>query len=175
MRAELVHRFGALLKWAATRLLAYRRPSAIWIDVGAHLDEMTFSFAQENPCLTVYAFEPNLEVAIQRMGRLPNYVVIPMAVAEHDGCTDFYINALDVASSILPFNPEGHRQWIGGEKLAVHSKATVAATRLDTFMNLVGISQVDFLKIDAQGAKGEKGDIGGTSGSAFIIDLGGGI
>ena len=123
-----------------------------WIDVGAHLGEKTFAEAERDPSLRVYAFEPNLPVATRMMGRLPNYVVIPMAIAEADGAADFYVNSFAAASSLLPFDPEGLRRWVGGDQLHVDEKITVAAIRLDRFMHLVGIEDVEFLKIDAQGA-----------------------
>ncbi|MDY6843993.1 MAG: FkbM family methyltransferase [Thermodesulfobacteriota bacterium] len=134
------------------KLLGYKGVRAIWIDVGAHLGEKTFQVAKENPSLIVYAFEPNLKVAIQLIGLLPNFVVIPMAVTEKNGFSDLYINAYDAASSILPFNTNGLKHWIGGENLKVENKVFVPTIRLDTFMNLVGISKVDYIKIDAQGA-----------------------
>jgi len=94
----------------------------IWLDVGAHLGEKTFAVAQQDPRVRVYAFEPNRRVAAQRMGLLPNFVVIPMAVAEHDGSADLYLNQDDASSSLLPFNPEGLRRWIGREQLKVVSR-----------------------------------------------------
>jgi FkbM family methyltransferase len=127
-------------------------PDEIWLDVGAHLGEKTFSFAAQNPNTRVYAFEPNLKTASKLMGRLPNYVVIPMAVSEQDGSAPFYLNRFDAASSLLPFVPEGLAQWAGGEILQVEATPTVATIRLDTFLNQASIATVDYLKIDAQGA-----------------------
>jgi FkbM family methyltransferase len=124
----------------------------IWIDVGAHLGEKTFAFAQQNPALRVYAFEPNLRLAAQRLGRLPNFVVVPMAVSEEDGCADFYLNTFAAASSLLPFDSAGLVNWRGGEVLNVERKLVVPTIRLDTFLDLMGIPEVHFLKVDAQGA-----------------------
>jgi len=124
----------------------------IWIDVGAHLGEKTLAAAERDPILRVYAFEPNLAVAKQLIGRLANFIVLPMAVAERDGCVDFHLNAFAAASSLLPFNPDGLRRWAGGEVLRVERTIAVPAIRLDTFMELMAIEQVEFLKIDAQGA-----------------------
>jgi FkbM family methyltransferase len=124
----------------------------VWIDVGAHLGEKTFAAAEADPSLRVYAFEPNLSVARRLIGRLPNYVVLPMAVAEHDGCADLYVNTFAAASSLLPFDAEGLRQWAGGEVLNVEKKIAVPTVRLDTFMGLMGLDDIEFLKIDAQGA-----------------------
>jgi len=128
------------------------RLAGTWVDVGAHLGETTFQAAQDNPNLEIYAFEPNLKLASQRWAVLTNFIVLPFAVAEIDGFVDFYLNANDSASSLLPFIPEGLRQWAGGESLRVESKVRVPSTRLDTFMNRKGISKIEYLKVDAQGA-----------------------
>lgn len=147
-----LHFFGLLLQKGAKVLMAYNGLKGIWIDVGAHYGEFTFEMAIHNPDLRVYAFEPNLKLAAERFGLLPNFVMIPMAVAEIDGSMDFFINANDDSSSLLPLNSEGVRNWKGGEKLRIVEKITVPTIRLDTFMNLAGIAHVDYLEIDAQGA-----------------------
>jgi FkbM family methyltransferase len=123
-----------------------------WIDVGAHLGETTFKVAQNNPSLHVFAFEPNLKLASQRWGILPNFTVLPFAIAETDGFAYFHLNANDGASSLLPFNPDGLRRWLGGETLRIESRVMVPCMRLDTFMSANGIAGVDFLKVDAQGS-----------------------
>jgi FkbM family methyltransferase len=126
--------------------------SGVWIDVGAHVGSATFPTARENPALSVYAFEPNLKLAAQSWGLLPNFHVLPLAVAEIDGFADFYVNANEGASSLLPFNPEGLRNWIGGQVLKVEAKVRVPTIRLDTFLKSLEISKVEYLKVDAQGA-----------------------
>lgn len=133
-------------------LLRLERPGVVWIDVGAHLGELTFHFARRNPSLRVYAFEPNLKLAVQRMGALRNFVVLPMAVAENDGFAEFHINSYDQSSSLLPLDQEGVSHWIGGEVLREEQTTVVPTIRLDTFMNQAGISKVAYLKVDAQGA-----------------------
>lgn len=124
----------------------------IWIDIGTHMGEGTLAACRENPLLKVYAFEPNLQLAAKLIGVLPNFIVMPMAVAELDGCAEFYINKCDAASSLLPLNPAGVRNWIGKEALGIERKVNVPTIRLDTFMNEMGIKKVDYLEIDAQGA-----------------------
>jgi FkbM family methyltransferase len=150
--SKAVHTLGRAFQRTGTKLLSYKGLSGIWIDVGCHLGEKTLRFARQNPSLIVYAFEPNLKLVSHFVGVAPNFVIIPMAVAEYDGCGDFYINAFDAASSLIPFNPEGLQRWIGWEQLRVERKVSVPVIRLDTFMSLLRIPQIDFLKIDAQGA-----------------------
>jgi hypothetical protein len=72
-----------------------------WLDVGAHLGEKTWPAAQNDPTLRAYAFEPNLSLVVERMGLLTNFVVLPLAVAEHDGSAEFHLNTFEAASSLL--------------------------------------------------------------------------
>lgn len=123
----------------------------MWIDVGAHEGETTFPFAAVDSTLLVYAFEPNLRAAGRVMGRLRNYVVIPVAIAEHDGSAELHLNAYEQSSSLLPADATGVRQWISEQKFEVVGSVTVPTMRLDTFMNGAGVDRVDFLKVDAQG------------------------
>jgi len=143
---------GRALRKAGNQLLKYAGISETWIDVGAHHGEKTLGEAMLNPGLTVYAFEPNLRVLASLLGRAANYCVIPMAVSEMDGHADFYVNAHDEASSLLRMDENAISTWKGEEVLAVEAVETVPTIRLDTFMSLLRIPRVDFLKIDTQGA-----------------------
>jgi FkbM family methyltransferase len=123
-----------------------------WIDVGAHHGEVTCGYAKHNPGLRIYAFEPNIRAAARLMGHAPNYVVIPMAVTENNGCSEFFINAFEASSSLLHLDQNAVKSWVRGELLREESRVTVPTIRLDTFMEMMGIAKVDFLKVDAQGA-----------------------
>jgi len=125
---------------------------AVWIDVGAHLGERTFDAVVERDDLTVYAFEPNLQVAARSFGRHRHFVVLPMAVSEVDGCIDLHVAVKDDCSTIMALDAQGWGAWKGRRGLAVERTMQVPSIRLDTFMRLVGIQSVEFLKIDAQGA-----------------------
>ena len=81
LSTKFLRRLGKLCLSVGNRLLYYKGKQGVWVDVGAHLGQETFRFARENPALIVYAFEPNISVAVQRIGLLPNFVVIPMAIA----------------------------------------------------------------------------------------------
>jgi FkbM family methyltransferase len=133
-------------RWARSR--SYRR---IWIDVGAHEGETTFPFAAADPSLLVYAFEPNLQAASRVMGRLRNYVVLPVAVTTRDGSGELQLNSYEQSSSLLTPDDDGVKSWVSEQEFKVIGSVTVPTMRLDTFMNGAGIDSVDFLKIDAQG------------------------
>lgn len=148
---RLIHGFGRTLRKIGNELLKCGGIKGIWIDVGAHHGETTLSQARQNPGLQVYAFEPNLCAFAKLVGVAPNYMVFPMAVAEDDGVANLYLNTHEAASSLLPLSDRGKGSWIGGEELVVERVVPVPTLRLDTFMNLMNIGKVDFLKIDSQG------------------------
>jgi FkbM family methyltransferase len=143
---------GRALRRAGTSILRRSGLQGIWIDVGAHHGETTIGYANHNPGLTIYAFEPNLRAAATLIGRAPNLILIPMAVAEADGHAEFHVNAFDAASSLLRIDEDSRRCWTGGDKLETQETIIVPTLRLDTFLDRVRIARVDFLKIDAQGA-----------------------
>ena len=130
---------------------SYGFPSEVWLDVGANLGQRTFQYARANPKLKVYAFEPDIEVARERMGLLSNFVVLPMAISEESGCADFFVNTLRATNSLLPFNKAGVDAWIGNVELKTESTIRVPTIRLDEFLDRMQIAFVDFLKVDAQG------------------------
>jgi FkbM family methyltransferase len=142
-RRALSETFGRI-----ARRRSYRR---IWIDVGAHEGELTFPFAAADPSLLVYAFEPNLRAASRIMGRLRNYVVLPIAIAESDGTAELQLNAYEQSSSLLPADEAGVKSWRSEQEFKVIGSVTVPTMRLETFMIGAGIEFIDFLKIDAQG------------------------
>jgi FkbM family methyltransferase len=152
MEVKPIQWLGHALRRVGNEILFRSGMSGIWIDVGAHHGERTLRYAHRNPGLRVYAFEPNLAAVAKLGGRTPNFVVIPMAVSEENGCAELHINAYDEASSLMSLSEGGVRAWKGGESFAVASTMTVPTIRLDTFLNAFGIATVDYLKIDAQGA-----------------------
>jgi len=142
---------GRILRKAGNELLKRNGLTGTWIDVGAHHGETTLGYANHNPGLRVFAFEPNLRAAAKMIGKAPNFIVLTMAVAEKDGIAEFQINARDEASSLLPMDEEARKAWASTCALTIESTTLVPTIRLDTFMNLFEISKVDFLKIDTQG------------------------
>ena len=152
MKAFLQRKFAGLL-WRIERRVERAHPlSGVWLDVGAHRGEISFPVAEKHPRLQVHAFEPNADAARRLAGRVPNYHVHAVAVAEHDGEVDFHLNAFEAASSTLALDPRGLEHWSGGEALRVERTLRVPCVRLDTFLHGRGIREVDWLKVDAQGA-----------------------
>lgn len=80
---------------------------------------------------------------------LPRYS--PVAVTESDGFTKIYLNSNDETNSTLPLNEEAAAKWRSKRPIRAVGGAIVPTMRLDTFMRLMNIHSVDYLKVDAQG------------------------
>jgi FkbM family methyltransferase len=127
-------------------------PSRVWIDVGAYRGEASRQAALDDSSLVVHAFEP-VPALFEELNRGPtNYHVYPMAVSDHDGTASFRINAFVAASSLLPLDETARLAWIDGHLLVEEREIIVSTVKLDTFMDEAGIAEVEFLKVDAQGA-----------------------
>jgi FkbM family methyltransferase len=153
MITDAVHLAGRGLCKAGRRLRDLHTMRGVWFDVGAYKCEYTGPAAFANPSLDVYAFEPNLKLAAGLFKLYPNVHVVPMAVAEQDGCAEFNLTAFQGTSSLLPIDEDAVQHWSGRESIDLRTiaKMMVPTIRLDTFMGLMGIERVDFMKIDAQG------------------------
>ncbi len=125
--------------------------SRVWIDVGAHRGEHSRAAAQDDPSLTVHAFEPLPTLFAELADSPPNYHVHPMAIGEREGMAAFHINLFDAASSLLPMDEAARASWKDGDLLGEERIIHVPVTRLDSFMQRQGIQRVEFVKIDAQG------------------------
>ena len=135
-----------------SQVLTPHKAAEIWIDVGAHIGDSTLQTASLNSERLVYAFEPNIKTIAYASGLLGTYIVIPMAVTERDGFVTLHINNQSETSSTLPLNEEGLKRWRSKKPIREESEIICPTIRLDTFMHLMDISSIEFLKIDAQGA-----------------------
>jgi FkbM family methyltransferase len=133
-------------------LAAHSEPDRVWIDVGTHRGEASRQAALDDPSLVVHAFEP-VPALFEELNRGPtNYHVYPVAVSDRDGTALFRLNAFVAASSLLPLDEAARLAWTDGHLLVEEREIIIPTVRLDTFMDGAGITEVEFLKVDAQGA-----------------------
>lgn len=124
---------------------------SVVVDVGAH-DGTRFSLPySKDPNVTVYAFEPNPRLAEKlRSYQHPNLHVHNAAVGEIEEISTFHINQDDQTSSLLSAVCEGDWQ-VYSEQLKTIQVIEVPVQRLDNFFQSEAITDIDLLKIDAQG------------------------
>jgi FkbM family methyltransferase len=75
-----------------------------------------------------------------------------LALSDKTGSADFFCNALDETSSLLPFSPAAEMNWEGVD-IHTNNSIPVECITLDDFLEKHAIQQVDILKIDVQGAE----------------------
>ena len=139
--------------------LARLRPGMTVFDVGAHIGLYTLLFARQvGPGGRVHAFEPeprNREQLLVNLAinRCDNVTVNPLAVFSKTQPVTLNIysatgNALHTLRQ-APIN--NHLE--PGRTLMPERQATVQATSLDDYCREHGIENIDYLKIDVEGAE----------------------
>jgi FkbM family methyltransferase len=113
------------------------------VEIGANIGEFTRAAALK--ALILISVEPD-PVAFNCLERnvsgLSNVTLFNGVVSEKNGNVDFYISSEGADSSII--EPDGYEKMI-----------TVESMTLDTLLDKMGISHVDFLKIEAEGGEPE--------------------
>ncbi|QIO24131.1 FkbM family methyltransferase [Haloarcula sp. JP-L23] len=120
-------------------------PGDTVVEIGAYVGE--FTLPASNIAEHVVAFEPapqSFESLRLNTADLANVEVYQRAISDSDGTVSFNV-APDPSDNSLLAVDSGERT----ERLQVKSM------RLPTAMDAVGVSQIDFLKIDAEGAEPE--------------------
>ena len=140
---------------AETELIARRvRPGATVLDIGANIGYFSLLLARcVGPAGHVYAFEPeprNYKLLVRNAGEngYGNVTCVQAAAAAENGSTTLYLandNAVD------------HRVSPGEDE---RETLKVRALRVDDYLS--NVAQLDFIKIDVQGA--ELGVVQGMSG-----------
>jgi FkbM family methyltransferase len=125
------------------------------IEVGANSGTDTINLAADGS--TVYAFEPTHELIKNNLRPLskqyPNIKVIPFAVDTTNNFTTFNIAGQSDwgCSSLHKFNTDIHQLWPGRKDFKFTKSVNTFCIRLDSFLEMSNIKEVDYLWIDAQG------------------------
>lgn len=122
---------------------------SVIIEVGANLGQDTEKFLQQGK--KVYCFEPIPNHARElwsRFGQNPNFHLSTIAIDLENGYKKFNINErYDWGCSSLHDVAEGNPYGITYNDYV----ANAMCMRLDTFMDIYGITEVDYLHVDTQG------------------------
>jgi FkbM family methyltransferase len=143
--------------------LAGRHPVDVVLDVGAHHGEMSARFAARWPTAQIHAFEPderNHERLARRFADQPDVTLHKVALSDQTGTQDFHIGDFDATSSLYRRESVERRYWRADFDLP--ETVRVPTLRLDDWVATQGISRIDLLKLDTQGA--EKAILTGAAG-----------
>jgi FkbM family methyltransferase len=127
--------------------LDFLRPGMVAVDCGAHIGEYTLLFASRvGPTGQVHAFEPHaglfevLQENVRHNG-LRQAVINHAAIGRRSGVVQFHPAADPTASSILPIDTPGV------------PSLEVSLVSLDDYARQHGLTGVDAIKIDVEGAE----------------------
>jgi FkbM family methyltransferase len=141
-------------------------------DVGANVGDMTMSMLEKFPAATVYAFEPysatfealrarveqspyRNRVRLHNFGFYDKTTTAPLHVTSHHGANSL----VPISAAYHVFNPHVRED---------HSE-DVKLIRLDDFVAETGISHIDLMKVDVEGAEYEV-FAGGVRALRSIVD-----
>lgn len=138
--------YNYYMDWKEFHLIArYCKPGNIIFDVGSNIGiySLWMSTVADNS-VTIYAFEPHPETFLRlnkqvEYNKLSNIITKQVALSDLNGNISFS-NDRDDQNYIIPENHE------------IYS-IQVKSQTLDNFCELNNISQIDFLKIDVEGAE----------------------
>lgn len=102
----------------------------------------------------IHSFEPDPQsfAALKGVADRVDSKAYNAAVSGQSGYVDYYAQDLSHLGSLYPINRDS-ADSLGYAKSARNTKITVRSTMLAEFMGVNGISAVDLLKIDVQGAE----------------------
>lgn len=118
-------------------------PPKVVFDLGANFGAASVYFAQQWPEAQIFSVEPN-PVIFRRLVAMtagyPAITCINCAVGERDGTADFVVSADHLGSSLFRRDPNGHTIRVEMRTLA-------------SLMAETGVSRIDVLKFDVEGAE----------------------
>lgn len=152
-----------MIQWMAVeakRWIPDEDPKFIF-EIGSRDARQAIEFTEQFPDAVIYAFECNPETlskCYENASDHENVHIVPKAVNSFDGHCQFYpIDTERSVTHVSAGNPGASslfrvRGDFPSEKL-VQNEITVRCTRLDSFCSENGISKVDWLWLDLQGAE----------------------
>lgn len=123
------------------------------VDIGAHDGDFTRAFSSKFKVARALLVEvlPHKAQKLRAEFVGPEYTVIECAASERTGLVDFQINEEEATSSLL--NIHRHLPELSAVKLGKATTREVQTRTLDEIAVETGISEIDLLKIDVQGAE----------------------
>lgn len=104
--------------------------------------------------MRVYCFEPDEEECERLTAQAPPYVTyVPTALGRISGDATLYESKLSSSTSLFKTRMDYFGRFVNRNNGVVVGERTVAVKSLDDTMATYGISHVDFVKLDAEGAE----------------------
>lgn len=139
----------------AMRLLLGADGCSTIFDVGAHHGVTVRAFRKSFPQARIHAFEPfpdSFRVLRAATERDRGVSAMPIGLADRAGTRCFHSNRSSMTNSLLPVDEAGPRTW-GPELLDPVERVEAQFSTVDAVMAELGVSEIDILKLDVQGAE----------------------
>jgi len=154
--------FGLRVGWKRSNLDAYgvqrkviERDDPVIFDIGAHVGSITDLYRSMFPLASISSFEPfpkSFETLRHNTSGDARTHVYNLAISDEPGVLTLNSNSSSATNSLLPTNSRGSSYW-GEHVLETLAPVEVEATTIDAFCREHGISWIDILKLDIQGAE----------------------
>ena len=133
------------------------RESDTVIDIGGHIGAFTVFAAKKAAKGQIYTFEPfseNYEMLLSnvKLNHIKNAVIENAAIGKEDGISKLYIRPKELTKGEIAYNSGGHSfHLIKDSNISVEVKTYM----LDSVIEKHKLRNVDFLKMDCEGAEYE--------------------
>lgn len=151
---NLVHRTAPRASAFDVERWMFSRSDLVIFDVGGHYGETSEKLREFFPSATIHCFEPtpaSFDIMQRRFADDPLHHAHRLALSDQTGKAVFTVNQTDSTNSLLATQEGVHEEW----RTLVQTERTVdVETRtLDEFCETQGITAIDILKLDVQGAE----------------------
>lgn len=136
-----------------SKLIQVKQP--VIFDVGAHIGGIAQEYKKLFPEAWIHCFEPfpqSFQVILDRLGTDDRIFCCQAAISDKIGKAKFNANINPVTNSLLSTDKRGDGYW-GKGLLNTTSQIEVNTITIDQYCIEKGISHLDILKIDVQGAE----------------------
>ena len=173
----------------AQQLRKLIEPGMVALDVGAHVGYYTRQLSDltgSTGCVIAFEPHPRTHRVLQHnLRRLPNVTALQAAVAEHDGSAALYDYLMMSASGSLHYDEslaQQQRSQMSAHDVAPRGqsefemqKYQVETVTIDGCLQGLGITKVDFVKMDIEGAeiaalRGMKRSIAASPGLKLVME-----
>jgi FkbM family methyltransferase len=125
-------------------------------DVGANVGDVTLHMLEVFPAATIYAFEPcasTFGVLSQRVAESPHWSRVKLfnlGLYDESSSLTLNITSHHGANSLVGITPEYH---VANPHIQETAGEEIELVRLDDFIRAQGVTHIDLMKIDVEGAE----------------------
>ena len=140
-------------------------------DVGANVGDMTMSMCERFPGATVYAFEPcsttfeTLRARVEASPYRDRVRLHKLGFYDTNGTALLHVTSHHGANSLVDISPSYH---VFNPHVREEDSEDVRLVRLDDFVSEAGISHIDLMKVDVEGAEYEVFAVGVRTLSSMV-------